>query len=333
MDSLTEFEEYLGPKVFAAIEKNIRSYKLDITKAEELVRQLEKLLTDKGQVTGKFRRKRDQPNYQHETAVKGIFSDFFDQYQEEMEKVPPKSDIIQALRSAQMGRLANEMAELVRQEEQGAVSNISPENIPSLGTSAAVGGQGKIMGKLPKTPFDLKIQMPYPPTGTEPFPSNQEGLTCASHAIAKAILMIINLCGFDGNQEEIIQTLIKKVQPNLGPRYPKAFHDITIAAYIEEHKTGKKYNVDIRLNVQTDWEPVPHHEYTDQKLEEMKIQRVISENSQGAHALYVKKYKENVGYHCVNSHGTQNQYPIRKDSVYAVDYIQITEVCFIAIQK
>jgi len=325
-DPLTEFENFVGPTKFAAILRYIRSNKLDNRKAEELARQLEKLLGVKGQVTGNFRRTREQNNYHHETAVKSIFSDFFQQYQEEKEEYPPISDIVQALRSADMGRLANEIAAPVRHEEQGAVSNISPENNPSLGTSAAIGGQGKIMSKLPNNTIVLQMQKPKPTTGTEPFPSHQEGHTCASHAIGKAIQRILHLCGFDGNQEEIIQTLIKKVQPALGPKDPDAFHGITIAANIEEHKTGKKHNVSILLNVQTDWETVPHPKYTDQKLEEMKIQRVIRENSQGAHALYVRKYEENVGYHCVNSHCTQNQYPICKDSVYAVDFISILEI-------
>merc|ERR1712126_258962 len=49
-------------------------------------------------------------------------------------------------------------------------------------------------------------------TGAQAYPSNQgQTLTCASHAVGKAVVEIFDSVGWDGSQEEIIETLIKEV--------------------------------------------------------------------------------------------------------------------------
>jgi len=341
-----DFENCVGEDIVDLIIQDVRR-KLDIVQAEELARILERSLPEeeRGQIMGNLAEFKKQNNYDRVPAIKGVFSDWFQKY-EETTKEETIRVIIDALKKAQMDRLAKQIAEKVQNNQPRPKVDLTSGGIGGPGNSPSISPQHpttkkKIISKLPDNIIKLPIQKATPTTATRPSPSDQKGNTCASHAIGKAILMILHLCDCtvltdqkeedkinpqkNMEQQKIIDTLISEVQPLHCAKNPDEFNGRTIDLYIEDSQK-RQHNIRLRVNVQTDWETVPHPSLTDQYLEAKKIQRVVRDNLQNAHALYLEKYEKNDGYHCINSHGLLNEHPICKDSVYAVDFIQIEEL-------
>merc|ERR1711892_610432 len=89
----------------------------------------------------------------------------------------------------------------------------------------------------PLTKGDLNIGLPtshyvipdldeQSKTGSLAHPRNQgETLTCASHSVGKAILEILDSVGWNGNQDEIIKTLIAIGQPDGLAQNPDIFNN------------------------------------------------------------------------------------------------------------
>jgi len=312
-DYFEEFEEYVGKPVADLILKYVRVYKLKEEHAESFARYLDKQLDEEDQVVkGKFNAARRTNGYTYGTGVmKCILSDWFEKY-EKKNREETMRILIAAFESAEIKPLVRELKEEEKRYVQPSGKSSEPES------------NGKIITGLPSTPLNIPLQKPKTagPTSSEPYPSNQSGPVCASHAIGKAILKTLDLCKFDGDQELIIKALIKEVQPNQEPRDPDEFHGKEVVVTIADQTKGKT-DVKLRLNVQTDWETIPH--LTPEYLSENKIQRVIRDDRSYPHALYVDHY-DGQNYICINSHGVNNPYPARNGTVYAVDYIQITEI-------
>ena len=88
----------------------------------------------------------------------------------------------------------------------------------------------------------------------------------------------------------------------------------------------KKRRIEIQLDVQTEWSNIPNMRTKD--LKEKKIRMVLRVHTAGGpHAIYSKKYDAIEGHSTINSGGLMGDpYPQLDQTVYAIDYIQITEI-------
>ena len=147
-------------------------------------------------------------------------------------------------------------------------------------------------------------------------------LTCASHAVGKAIVEIIDGFRFDSDQEKIIEDLIKTVQPSLQPTFILEFANKSIE--IEIWNPGYRSRsriVTISIFVQSQTNVDQHNwigpKMTSQELKD-KNTRVVAvwkrknttQSVHSYHAVYVKNITKSPGkteftLDCVNSWGDQ----------------------------
>eukprot|EP00091_Calanus_sinicus_P004382 TRINITY_DN14662_c0_g1_i1.p1 TRINITY_DN14662_c0_g1~~TRINITY_DN14662_c0_g1_i1.p1 ORF type:complete len:240 (-),score=45.66 TRINITY_DN14662_c0_g1_i1:106-825(-) len=107
---------------------------------------------------------------------------------------------------------------------------------------------------LPETHYVIPMIEGQSKTGSLAYPSNQSGLTCASHATGKAILEVLDSAGWDADQQTIIDALIQKVQPSGQPENPDRFHTEIIKVDVTNKEfPGKTGEVDVQVIVQTRW--------------------------------------------------------------------------------
>ena len=80
------------------------------------------------------------------------------------------------------------------------------------------------------------------------------GRTCASHAIAKAIIAILDKAGFDAQQDKVVKSL-KALFPDDCARNPDEFHDKDIT--VTETNSRKNIKVKISITTKQKWiEPI-----------------------------------------------------------------------------
>ena len=151
---------------------------------------------------------------------------------------------------------------------------------------------------LPEKDFELRLVTATPATT-----SNKRGLVCASHAIGKAVVEILDIIGWDADQEKIIADLVAIVQPNQQAENPDKFNKVRIKVFIRNREEAEKItDIDIEIRVQTRFGKKldrPHTYSTipepDVDLDEKRLRMVLrwdmwknDENDYVPHAIYAK---------------------------------------------
>merc|ERR1719320_764081 len=94
---------------------------------------------------------------------------------------------------------------------------------------------------LPATHYEIPGLRSQDKTGAMAFPSNQgQTLTCASHAVGRAILEILDSVGWDADQQSIIDALIVKYQPRGQPENPDIFNNEEIKVKVTKKEPPKE---------------------------------------------------------------------------------------------
>merc|ERR1711892_432474 len=191
---------------------------------------------------------------------------------------------------------------------------------------------------LPEHHFELPLI-----TSTPAAPSNQRGLVCASHAVGKAIVEILDSIGWNAEQKKIINDLIAKVQSNGQAENPDKFNGVKFKVFVtNQEESEKNAEITIAIRVQSRFGEKlerPHTYNTvpapDVNLVEEKLRMVLrwdmwknEDNDFVPHAIYAKEYKkDDKEYACINSWGEVEKYPtIDRKEIYAIDYISITQI-------
>merc|ERR1719320_649275 len=170
---------------------------------------------------------------------------------------------------------------------------------------------------LPVTHYELHGIQQQDKTGALASPSNQgQTLTCASHAVGKAVLEILDSVGWDADQNIIIDTLIKKFQPDHEPENPDVFNEGTVKVHItNKEDKSKAMDIEVEIGIQRQTaRKVEPHAYTNTSptvtnLEENRLRIVLdwdwfdySDGKYKPHAVYAKKYSTvTEKYSCINS--------------------------------
>jgi len=197
------------------------------------------------------------------------------------------------------------------------------------GSRAAGKGYQKIIAGLPETIYTIPNLRKWP-TGTVPVASDQgNDPVCTSHAVGKGVVGILDNCGFDvvGGQDNVINDLIKQVQPKLQRENPDRFNGEILNLSIKQKQDRNTVDVAVKINIQTDEASSPEPRINATVRKEKKIHMIVRARYPHGdnHALYAEDYQNNK-YSCINSWDTRDPNPkIGKADVYAVDYMQITE--------
>ena len=180
-------------------------------------------------------------------------------------------------------------------------------------------------------------------TGAQASPSNQgQYHTCASHAVGKAILEILDSVGWDADQNIIIDALIKKFQPNLEPENPDIFNEGIVKVHItNKEDRSKTMDVEVEISIQRQIaQMIEPHAYvntspTVPNLEETRLRIVLdwdwfdcSDGQYKPHAIYAKQYSTATKkYSCINnSWGPVVMEPqVSKDDIRGVYYVSIIQ--------
>ena len=185
-----------------------------------------------------------------------------------------------------------------------------------------------------------------PVTAVLPKVDKQIGPTCASHAVGKAVQMILHENKIDADQEKIVTALKKThIDGSIIARNPDTFKDKEI---IVDEKSGKKRKLKVKIIINTTlhkFEPssadqdfsrpiVPFFTETQYKTYKENIDRTGSCVSMvlrwnlgksGNHAIYAERYDPAQQiFSCINSWG-QTECPnpdIHETRIYAIDFVQ-----------
>ena len=77
---------------------------------------------------------------------------------------------------------------------------------------------------------------------------------CASHSVAKAVMAHLDNHGYDGNQQEIIDTLVGNLQRNKTAKNPDEFNGARLIVHgSSKSNTTVEGYVEIEIKVQTQW--------------------------------------------------------------------------------
>ena len=260
-------------------------------------------------VKGSFIHASDQRNFEFDRfAMETILGDFYIKKAYSLSQAEIFHEITRALRESDQSQIAAE------------IENSCKEKVVSKA------GRRVLTPPLRRSPVQLTF-----PTSAAPVPSDQGQFpVCASHAIGKAVVGILDECGCDviGGQEKVIEDLVLQVQPNKQAENPDRFHGEILNIAIKEKKNRKTNDVKVRIDVQTDpsTSPKPCNEAMDRsKLIKMVIRARMPSN----HAIFAEEYDElNDRFNCINSWDGIDPRPIIKNNtdVYALDYVQITEI-------
>ena len=165
------------------------------------------------------------------------------------------------------------------------------------------------------------VGAPPVPLGQPPVVSNQGNEdTCASHAVGKAIVDIIDGFNMDMHQPKLTEKLIKTVQPSRRPTFIREFCNKPIE--VEIWSSGLRHKsrfVTIFIFVQSEIN-VDKPDWSGPKMTSKELKnkntRVVAvwETKPCPHAVYVKEithYQRKQGFtlDCVNSLGTQETNP------------------------
>ena len=152
---------------------------------------------------------------------------------------------------------------------------------------------------------------------------------------------ILDSYGLDCNQSQIIEALLKQVQPNeeleMIPVFIAAFHEKSIPVDIsEKNNPSKKSSITLKIlvypadhngTVSSGWSP----ELEKDKMKEYKVEMVVVErkpDQEANHAMYLKDFEKKLGVYtflCINSQGENAGITLKQSEVAEVYYIQIVD--------
>jgi len=196
---------------------------------------------------------------------------------------------------------------------------------------------------LPTSHFKIQGLQHQDKTGALASPSNQgrQGLTCASHAVGKAILEILDYVGWDADQETIIDSLIKKFQSNLQAENPDIFNDEMIKVHVtKKEDKSNLMDVEVEIHIQRQiGQMIGSHTYDNTSpivanREENGLRMVLdwdwfdsNDGQYKPHAIYAREYSTKTEkYSCINSWGRVFGEPqVSKADVRAVYYVSIIQ--------
>ena len=152
---------------------------------------------------------------------------------------------------------------------------------------------------------------------------------CASHAVGKCVVDIIDSFGLDSDQEEVIKALVEKVQPDNAAHYIQEFNNESIEVNVwikgfpeERYRVSLKIYVQTEISITSNWTGPPN--ITPAEMTEHKTRMVaIWKHAVGPHAVYVKRWTKcddgSYNFDCINSWGEQEPFPQLKKDV--IDWI------------
>merc|ERR1712212_184470 len=196
---------------------------------------------------------------------------------------------------------------------------------------------------LPISHFKIRGLQHQDKTGALASPSNQgrQGLTCASHAVGKAILEILDYVGWDADQKTIIDCLIKKFQPDLQPENPDIFNNGMIKVHVtKKEDKSKMMDVEVEIHIQRQiGQIIGSHAYDNTSPivtnpEENGLRMVLDwdwfdykDGQYKPHAIHAREYSTKTEkYSCINSWGRVFGEPqVSKADVRAVYYVSIIQ--------
>ena len=141
-------------------------------------------------------------------------------------------------------------------------------------------------------------------------------MTCASHAVGKAILEILDSLGWDVEQQSIIDALISKVQPHGQPENLDIFNnkEIKVRVFLR----SRSYLIKIKIKIQPHFKTIPKM----WMVLDPKVRMVLrwKLGKYAAHAIYARHWDTVTGkYNCINSWGSRLPLcQIRKSDIEAI---------------
>ena len=326
-------ENILGSDAWNLLFKNVNDYKIDKNQMDDVAKILG--------VGGKHQRRREEDRAKTDhTEWRRIMSDWFNQEDPKLKCPKDRPAALMRLSEAfahqnvALHPLANDLKEM---------AEVKKKQMPASGPILQ-----------PLQPPDL-IQSTTPATGTLPIVDSQVGDTCASHAIAKAVLAILDKAGFDAQQDKVV-TSLKALFPDNSAHNPDEFHDKDIT--VTETNTGKEIRVKINITTKIKWiEPLNSKDnnqdfskepmfFTEEQynnncklgLDAMVLRwdlglsgedPVTYAPARATHAIYAKSYNPATNvFCCINSWDKDfNPTPnIHHSRILAVDFVQLEEL-------
>ena len=144
---------------------------------------------------------------------------------------------------------------------------------------------------------------PYDPLapGIPPTFSDQgQKPVCASHAVGKAVVYILDVAGYDCDQKKIIDTLIQNVQPNETPTPIDEFHRQQVSIEVWKKEDTSKELISLKLWVQRQTE-IDVKNWTGPKItdKQRKVNHMglvgIWKRGIESHAVYIKRCRKLTG--------------------------------------
>jgi len=311
MDKEEELEEFIGKENLKILRNEIMTGKLEI----EAIRSVAKRM--KGSVLGTYKLKNKT-----ESPV-NVFNFMLDTWYEEAICKKKEEDWVQKL------------VDILNDDEVRQYS--LARRMKPLTVKPGVLNIG-----LPLTHYELHGLQQQDKTGAQAFPSNQgETLTCASHAVGKAILEILDSVGWDADQKTIIDALIEKFQRNGQPENPDIFNNEIVKVKVTNKEVQERNGeVDLEIKIQTHFGRSlgPHAFKTvpiNVDLQKQRMRMVLrwdmydtSKRQYTPHAIYAKEYRfDTEKYSCINSWGDEQDNPqISKSDVEAIYFVSIRQV-------
>lgn len=175
-----------------------------------------------------------------------------------------------------------------------------------------------------KAPEKFGIDTSFPIQVGQPASFSDQGLmpTCASHALGKAVVSILDSFGLDCDQESIIKELIDKVQPfsrsiNQG-QFLYKFNRMSCSIEIWDPDDKNKQKVEVGMIVQKDPDFLDSSwagTLFDLDVFPSRIVAVWNRKTgdmHNYHAVFVDKIENNI-FHCINSWGDSNNPTLKLD--------------------
>ena len=170
--------------------------------------------------------------------------------------------------------------------------------------------------------------------------------TCASHAVGKAVVEILDGFVLDCDQEKIIEKLIQTVQPNKNPVQITDFEDKQIDVYFWEKGLQSMANashalITIKVQTQTgvnliNWSgpAMTPQQLKSNNTRMVAVWRTGKMGQNSSHAVYVKSYDDQTHkFDCLNSWGgTNNPEPtVPSQEIYTLYFISLHQDNYILV--
>jgi len=309
MDKEDELEGIIGKDNLKVLRNAIKEGKVETASIRSIAKRM------KGSVLGTYKEKSKTEN-----AV-NVFNYMLDTWYEEAICKKPEEDWVQRL------------VDILDDDEVGE---------HSLARKLKPVKPGVLNIGLPDTHYKIQGLQEHDKTGAMAYPSNQgQTLTCASHAVGKAILEILDSVGWDADQQTIIDALVEKFQRNGQPENPDIFNNEIVKVKVTNKEVLERSGViDLEIKIQTHFGKVlDSHAFKtipiNVDLKKHHIRMVLrwdmydtNQKKYTPHAIYAKEYRfDTEKYSCINSWGDQQEHPqISKSDVEAIYYVSVRQV-------